>query len=273
MAQNDFWEKFKSTVKGATNVAADFAEEQALVGKLKFEILTLNRKAKGLRSKLGELVFDMALKTPQPNPFDNAEVNSIISEIEDLLAKSEAKRSEISQVADYFRAKTASEKRDDFFDDEPFEPDTQFTKPFTPPVEEVVKEAPKKAEPRKSEPRKTQPRSATPKKAEQPKAEPRRPEPIKAEAPKVEEKPAETETPADQKSDAPKHSRTSSSTRRPRSKSPSSRGRSSARRSSSTAEDKTNEATEKSASSRKSSSPKPEPEKKDSGKETPDKPE
>ncbi len=264
MAQNDFWEKFKNTVKGATNVAADFAEEQALVGKLKFEILTLNRKAKTLRAKLGELVFDMAMQTPQPNPFDSAEVNSIISEIEDLSTKSEAKRSEISQVADYFRAKTASEKRDDYFDDEPVDPVPPFSAPFTPPVEEVVKETPKKSEPRKPEPRRAAPKQA---------------EPRKAESEQVEEKPTETEAPAPQKDESPQRSRSSSSTRRPRSKSPSSRSRSSARRNTQNAEDKPAETAEKPATRRRPNPSRPAPAKKNASeekaepqsKETPDK--
>ena len=134
MAQNDFWMKLKNTVKDVTTAAADFTEEQALIGKLKFEILTLNRKADRLKYRLGDIVYKMGLETPQPNPFKDGEVNALVSDIEGVNRQIEVKRREIVQVSDHFRAKAAAAKMKNV--EEPVGSKPAYSKPFAPPDEE-----------------------------------------------------------------------------------------------------------------------------------------
>ncbi|MBT3231899.1 MAG: hypothetical protein HN356_03715 [Calditrichaeota bacterium] len=135
MVQKELWNKLKQRLKEVSIAAADFTEEQALIGKLKFEILTLKRKVDKLHLNLGVHMCEMSKLNPQPNPFEDADVIHFISEVEDLEMKIEAKRREITEVADHFRTKSTetntTETNTDPVDTPPVTP------PFEPPMEPV----------------------------------------------------------------------------------------------------------------------------------------
>lgn len=105
MAQSEFWNKLKNRIKEVSIAAADFTEEQAVIGKLKFEILTLKRKSEQMTKQLGSHVYDMSKLTDKPSVFDDYEVTQFIRDITDIKAQIEIKRSEIEVVADNFRTK------------------------------------------------------------------------------------------------------------------------------------------------------------------------
>lgn len=133
MVQKELWNKLKQRLKEVSIAAADFTEEQALIGKLKFEILTLKRKVDKLHLNLGIHMCEMSKLNPQPKPFENADVIHFISEVEDLEIKIDAKRREITEVADHFRTKSSETKTAD----RPANPVDipPFTPPFEPPME------------------------------------------------------------------------------------------------------------------------------------------
>ena len=114
MAQSEFWNKLKNRIKEVSIAAADFAEEQAVIGKLKFEILTLKRKSEQVTKQLGSHIYDMSELTEKPSVFDDYEVIEFIREITDIKEQIEVKRSEIDVVADNFRTKKDDESNDDF---------------------------------------------------------------------------------------------------------------------------------------------------------------
>jgi len=109
MAQSEFWNKLKNRIKEVSIAAADFTEEQAVIGKLKFEILTLKRKSDQVTKQLGSHIYNMSDLTDKPSVFDDYEVKEFIREIDDIKAQVEVKRSEIDVVADNFRTKKGDE--------------------------------------------------------------------------------------------------------------------------------------------------------------------
>lgn len=112
MAQSEFWNKLKNRIKEVSIAAADFTEEQAVIGKLKFEILTLKRKSEQVTKQLGNHIYNMSELTEKPSVFDDYEVREFIREINDIKAQIEVKRSEIEVVADNFRTKKGPESTD-----------------------------------------------------------------------------------------------------------------------------------------------------------------
>ncbi len=116
MTQSDIWEKFKEGLKKVSTAAADFTEEQAIIGKLKFEILSLKRKVDRLHNDLGIRLKEMARQDPKANPLADDEIKDMLARIEDLEARIRQKRSEITEVADQMRAKRgepAAEKEEE----------------------------------------------------------------------------------------------------------------------------------------------------------------
>lgn len=112
MAQSEFWNKLKNRIKEVSIAAADFTEEQAVIGKLKFEILTLKRKSDQVTKQLGSHVYNLSELVDKPSVLDDDEVKEYIREISDIRDQIEVKRSEIEVVADNFRAKKGAESTD-----------------------------------------------------------------------------------------------------------------------------------------------------------------
>jgi hypothetical protein len=103
MPQSDFWERLKNRLIEVGNSAADFAEEQAIVGKLKFDILNLRRKVDHALHDIGSRVLEMSSMSPDANPLKDREVVELIDLIGDLELHIEHQRKEITEVADQIR--------------------------------------------------------------------------------------------------------------------------------------------------------------------------
>jgi translation initiation factor IF-3 len=105
MQQSDFWERLKKRLIEVSNATADFAEEQAMIGKLKFDILNLKRKVDRALHDIGSRVLEMSRATPDSNPLQDREIKDLLALIADLEVQVERKRKEIGMVADQVRGR------------------------------------------------------------------------------------------------------------------------------------------------------------------------
>jgi len=110
MAQSDFWNKLKARLREVSIAAADFTEEQALIGKLKFEILNQKRKIEHKHNEIGVRICELSLVTrPKPKPFEDEEIIRLLDEIAEIEKLAESKRQDISKVADQVRTRGGAE--------------------------------------------------------------------------------------------------------------------------------------------------------------------
>jgi len=103
MPKSDFWDKLKTQSVKFLNAAADMAEEQAVVGKLKFDILNLNRKIDRNKHDIGDIVLQISRSEEPYNPLDDGEVRKRIVSIGELEAQIEFKRAEITRDVEEIR--------------------------------------------------------------------------------------------------------------------------------------------------------------------------
>jgi len=117
MPKGDFWDKIKSRLIEVSNAAADFTEEQAVVGKLKFDILNLNRKIDHEKHDIGEIVVQIYRSGDPYDPLIDSEVIKRINSIGELEASIVFKRAEIARAVEEIRSRrhqsgpTASPKK------------------------------------------------------------------------------------------------------------------------------------------------------------------
>ena len=110
MVQSDFWNKLKARLREVSIAAADFTEEQALIGKLKFDILNLKRKIEHKQSEIGVRICELSLtKRPKPKPFEDEDIIRLLSEIAELEVLVDQKRQDITKVADQVRSRDKKE--------------------------------------------------------------------------------------------------------------------------------------------------------------------
>ncbi len=109
MAQSDFWNKLKKRLREVSTAAADFTEEQALIGKLKFDILTLTRKIDRKQREIGVRICELSKETRKVQPFNDGDIIRLLAEIEELNKHVDVKRGEINKVADQVRMKRAEQ--------------------------------------------------------------------------------------------------------------------------------------------------------------------
>ena len=105
MAQSDYWNKLKKRLREVSTAAADFTEEQALIGKLKFDILTLTRKIDRKQREIGVRICELSKETRRVQPFNDGDIIRLLAEIEELNKQVDVKRGEINKVADQVRMK------------------------------------------------------------------------------------------------------------------------------------------------------------------------
>ena len=110
MPQSDFWNKLLKRLREVSAAAADFTEEQAIIGKLKFEILTLKRKVDHRQREIGVRMCEMSSMDPLPKPWDDREIKRLLREIGDLEKQVEQKRVDIGKVANQVRSKSSAGK-------------------------------------------------------------------------------------------------------------------------------------------------------------------
>lgn len=142
MTQSDFWIKLKQRIREVSSAAADFTEEQALIGKLKFEVLNLKRKIDRSHRETGARICEMFTTDPESQPFEDDEVLRILSEIKNLENQVDLKRQEIANIADHFREKSAAKTSEDVESDEVFSEPVMTDEPAAKPTEPVSDEKP-----------------------------------------------------------------------------------------------------------------------------------
>ncbi|MDP8238387.1 MAG: hypothetical protein P9X24_04805 [Candidatus Hatepunaea meridiana] len=157
MVQSDFWNKLKKRLRDVSTAAADFTEEQALIGKLKFDILNIKRKIDRKQREIGVRICELAKEESKPKAFEDGEIIGLITEIVNLEEQVDEKRDTISTVADQVRSKREEKPEDDIdipaTDDIPEEPEPT---PEPAPTPEPVK----KAKASKPKPKKTTKKSS-----------------------------------------------------------------------------------------------------------------
>jgi len=160
MAQSDFWNKLKKRLRDVSTAAADITEEQALIGKLKIDILNIKRKIDRKQREIGVRICELAKEESKPKAFEDGEIISLITEIVNLEEQVDEKRDTISKVADQVRSKREEAPEDDIdipaTEDIPEEPATT-PEPEPAPTPEPVK----KAKASKPKPKKTKKSAST----------------------------------------------------------------------------------------------------------------
>jgi len=143
-----------------SNAAADFTEEQATIGKYKFDILALKRKIDHALHDIGARVLEISRTTPS-DPLRDREVRDLLDLISDLELQIERKRRDINAVTEQFRRKREARERSGIeYYSEPAAPRNPTEEPTVTPkkrgrkpgtknrladaIKETVVEAPKK---------------------------------------------------------------------------------------------------------------------------------
>ena len=101
--ESDLWSKLKKRLRELSIAAADYAEEQALIGKIKFEILTLKHRIEHSQREIGARVQEMSKLPKPPDAFKDTEIKCHLSEIANLESQVARKREEITRVAEQIR--------------------------------------------------------------------------------------------------------------------------------------------------------------------------
>jgi hypothetical protein len=166
MPQGDFWDRLKKRLIEVSSAAADFTEEQAIVGKLKFDILNLKRKIDRDMHDIGSRVLDISRSSKPFNPLDDGEVRTLFESITDLEVLIERKKQEILQVSKEIRSRRTPGSRAA----EPVAPNPTVVKPAAP-VREKAKDKPKDKTKATSRPRAVK-KAAQPAEPTEPGAEP-----------------------------------------------------------------------------------------------------
>lgn len=95
---SSLWKDIKKTVKDGISVAAEKTEEYTKIGKIKVEILNINRNIDKAHTKLGQEVYTL-MKSKSPGDISkNAKTLKLVSEIDKLKASLKAKEKEIKEV-------------------------------------------------------------------------------------------------------------------------------------------------------------------------------
>lgn len=168
MTQSEFWTKLKRKLKDVSLAAADFTEEQAIIGKLKFDIINLKRKIENNHREIGALVTNLSRLSTPPNPLADPEIKKLLKDIQSLEKLIEENRKAISQVSDEFRARGAARAKENEEEEGRFYHQPAEEKPYPENIYEMqanikqaqeqrddVKPAPKKRPTRKPAARKT----------------------------------------------------------------------------------------------------------------------
>lgn len=78
-----FWDNVNDEMKKAVGQGISAVKEGAKLGRLKFRVHTLHKKAEGLFAELGGMVYDMA-RPPWENPFSMPDVLRLVAEIKKI---------------------------------------------------------------------------------------------------------------------------------------------------------------------------------------------
>jgi hypothetical protein len=92
-----FWTAVNAELKKAVEEGWSAFKESARIGKLRYRIHTLHKKAEGHFTEIGGMVYDMA-KSPWENPLSRTEVREIIDEIRKIESETSALEEEIERL-------------------------------------------------------------------------------------------------------------------------------------------------------------------------------
>jgi len=92
-----FWTAVNTEIKKAVEEGWSAFKESARIGKLRYRIHTLHKKAERHFTEMGGMVYDMA-KPPLENPFSRPEVMKIIDEIRKIESETSALEEEIERL-------------------------------------------------------------------------------------------------------------------------------------------------------------------------------
>ena len=95
---SSLWKDIKKTVKDGISVAADKTEEYTKIGKIKVEILNINRNIDKAHTNLGIEIYSL-MKSKSPGDISkNAKALKLVGEIDKLKTSLKAKEKEIKEV-------------------------------------------------------------------------------------------------------------------------------------------------------------------------------
>ncbi len=95
--ESGFWTAVNTELKKAVEEGWSAFKESARIGKLRYRIHTLHKKAERHFAEMGGLVYDMA-KPPWENPLSRPEVLKIIEEIRKIESETSALEEEIERL-------------------------------------------------------------------------------------------------------------------------------------------------------------------------------
>ncbi len=95
--EGGFWHTVNAELKKAVEDGWSAFKESARIGKLRFRIHTLHRKAGKHFSEIGGMVYDMA-KPPWENPLSNPDVLKLVDSIKKIESEAAALEEEIEKL-------------------------------------------------------------------------------------------------------------------------------------------------------------------------------
>lgn len=92
-----FWDNVNAGMKKAVEEGWTVVKDSARIGKHRYHIHTLHKKAEKLFAEIGGIVYDMA-KPPYENPLSRPEVLKLIEEIKKVEEETAATEEEIART-------------------------------------------------------------------------------------------------------------------------------------------------------------------------------
>jgi len=105
-----FWQDLKSTVKKTVDVAVEKTDEYTKIGKIKVEILSLEKKTDKAFRELGETAYAMLKKSSTAAVGGNPEIQKLAGTIDGLKKSIKSKESEVEKIKKEAAARSAAAK-------------------------------------------------------------------------------------------------------------------------------------------------------------------
>ncbi|MCJ7813389.1 hypothetical protein MUP95_08775 [bacterium] len=106
------WEEIKTKIKKGVAVAADKTEEYAKIGKIKLDIVKIDRNIDKAFSDLGKEAYNHFTDGKKTDIFKNAQVKGLITKINDLKVSIQTKENEIKSVKKEASSKSNKEVKE-----------------------------------------------------------------------------------------------------------------------------------------------------------------
>jgi hypothetical protein len=93
-----FWQDVKSSVKKGVSTAADKTEEYGKIGKVKLDIMNLNKQLDKTFKDLGEKAYETLKAKSKANLADDSAVKDMVAKIDELKKNVIDKEAEIEKI-------------------------------------------------------------------------------------------------------------------------------------------------------------------------------